>query len=100
MLEKDARLRGAKVAKRKSKKGFKVGHGGTLDPLATGVIVLGVGSGTKELQNYLTGAKVSDYFLLSLQQHVRNVHLTHRTRNIEQGLSWAILQIHLTLKET
>lgn len=57
MLEKDARSRGAKVVKRKSKKGFKVGHGGTLDPLATGVIVLGVGSGTKELQNYLTGAK-------------------------------------------
>lgn len=57
MLETDARKRGAKVQKRKSKKGFKVGHGGTLDPLATGVIVLGVGSGTKELQNYLTGSK-------------------------------------------
>jgi tRNA pseudouridine55 synthase len=57
MLETDARKRGATVNKRKSKKGFKVGHGGTLDPLATGVIVLGVGSGTKELQNYLTGSK-------------------------------------------
>lgn len=33
----------------------KVGHGGTLDPLATGVLVVGVGNGTKRLQNYLQG---------------------------------------------
>lgn len=33
------------------------GHGGTLDPLATGVLVIGVGSGTKLLQNYLQGSK-------------------------------------------
>ncbi len=37
---------------------IKVGHGGTLDPLAEGVLVLGIGSGTKELNNYLTGSKV------------------------------------------
>ena len=29
---------------------IKVGHGGTLDPLATGVLVIGVGKGTKEMQ--------------------------------------------------
>lgn len=57
MLEQDARRRGADVKKRKSKKGYKVGHGGTLDPLAEGVMVLGVGSGTKNLQNYLNGSK-------------------------------------------
>jgi tRNA pseudouridine55 synthase len=28
-----------------------------LDPLATGVLVIGVGSGTKQLQNYLQGSK-------------------------------------------
>lgn len=33
----------------------KMGHGGTLDPLASGVLVVGVGSGTKRLQNYLVG---------------------------------------------
>ncbi len=33
----------------------KVGHAGTLDPLATGVLVLGVGRGTK-LLTYLVGA--------------------------------------------
>ena len=32
----------------------KVGHGGTLDPLATGVLVLGIGKGTK-LLTYVSG---------------------------------------------
>jgi tRNA pseudouridine55 synthase len=37
--------------------GIKVGHGGTLDPMAEGVIVLGIGSGTKLLDKYLSGSK-------------------------------------------
>lgn len=36
---------------------IKVGHGGTLDPLAEGVLVLGIGEGTKLMGEYLTGAK-------------------------------------------
>ncbi|KAK4565635.1 pseudouridine synthase pus4 [Recurvomyces mirabilis] len=32
---------------------LKMGHGGTLDPLATGVLILGVGSGTKALNSFL-----------------------------------------------
>jgi tRNA pseudouridine55 synthase len=35
----------------------KMGHGGTLDPLATGVLILGIGKGTKALQNYLACTK-------------------------------------------
>ena len=35
----------------------KVGHGGTLDPLATGVLVVGLGTGCKELQKCLSGKK-------------------------------------------
>ncbi|KAL4890247.1 pseudouridine synthase [Aspergillus ambiguus] len=31
----------------------KIGHGGTLDPLATGVLVTGVGKGTKQLNDFL-----------------------------------------------
>lgn len=31
----------------------KMGHGGTLDPMATGVLILGVGSGTKSLSDFL-----------------------------------------------
>ena len=56
MLERDARERGAKPVKVGSRRNksriIKVGHGGTLDPLATGVLVIGVGKGTKELQRY------------------------------------------------
>lgn len=35
----------------------KVGHGGTLDPMATGVLVVGVGKGTKQLQSFLECTK-------------------------------------------
>jgi len=35
----------------------KIGHGGTLDPLATGVLILGIGKGTKVLQDFLTCTK-------------------------------------------
>lgn len=34
-------------------RGAKVGHAGTLDPMATGLLVLGVGEGTKKLSEYL-----------------------------------------------
>jgi tRNA pseudouridine55 synthase len=54
ILERDARNRGANPSKvgsrKKNSQVIRVGHGGTLDPLATGVLVIGVGSGTKELQ--------------------------------------------------
>ena len=36
---------------------IKVGHGGTLDPMATGVLVIGIGSGCKKLQDYIKGGK-------------------------------------------
>ena len=35
----------------------KIGHGGTLDPLATGVLILGIGSGTKLLPQFLDCTK-------------------------------------------
>lgn len=35
----------------------KVGHGGTLDPMATGLLVLGVGRATKELDQFVVGNK-------------------------------------------
>ncbi|KAK3076736.1 hypothetical protein LTS18_012202, partial [Coniosporium uncinatum] len=49
--------------KKKSRRGHdttisvKVGHGGTLDPLATGVLITGVGKGTKQLQGFLDCTK-------------------------------------------
>ncbi len=36
----------------------KVGHGGTLDPMATGLLVLLLGKGTKASQSVMEGAKV------------------------------------------
>ena len=36
---------------------IKVGHGGTLDPLAEGVLVLGIGEGTKLMGDFLAGSK-------------------------------------------
>lgn len=37
--------------------GLKVGHGGTLDPLAEGALLLGIGAGTKLLSKYLVSEK-------------------------------------------
>ncbi len=36
---------------------MKIGHGGTLDPLATGVLIAGVGRGTKSLHDFLLCTK-------------------------------------------
>lgn len=42
----------------------KMGHGGTLDPLATGVLILGVGAGTKSLQSFLDCTKTYETVVL------------------------------------
>jgi tRNA pseudouridine55 synthase len=42
----------------------KIGHGGTLDPLATGVLITGVGKGTKSLQNFLLCTKTYETVVL------------------------------------
>ncbi|CAM9194161.1 unnamed protein product [Ascophyllum nodosum] len=48
----------------------KVGHGGTLDPMATGVLVIGVGRGCRELSDYLEGGKA--YRVEALLGHETN----------------------------
>jgi tRNA pseudouridine55 synthase len=42
----------------------KIGHGGTLDPLATGVLITGVGKGTKALQRFLFCTKTYEAIVL------------------------------------
>ena len=42
----------------------KIGHGGTLDPLATGVLVTGVGVGTKHLNGFLGCTKTYETVVL------------------------------------
>ena len=46
-----------KRRKVKQKVQVKIGHGGTLDPDATGVLILGIGSGTKLLNQFLSCTK-------------------------------------------
>lgn len=51
--------------KRKNKRlDVKIGHGGTLDPLATGVLITGIGNGTKHLPNFLGCTKSYETVLL------------------------------------
>ncbi|CAN3475861.1 tRNA pseudouridine synthase 4 [Diutina catenulata] len=50
---KTSRWSEAKIAKKLKQLKIKIGHGGTLDPMASGVLVIGIGSGTKKLQDYL-----------------------------------------------
>ncbi|KAF2663487.1 pseudouridine synthase [Microthyrium microscopicum] len=42
----------------------KIGHGGTLDPLATGVLITGIGTGTKELSSFLGCTKTYETVVL------------------------------------
>nr|XP_020495742.1 probable tRNA pseudouridine synthase 1 [Labrus bergylta] len=55
-LLKEAGVKNPNPRKRK-KQSLKMGHGGTLDSAACGVLVVGVGSGTKMLSTMLTGSK-------------------------------------------
>lgn len=60
--EKDKRVaEGSKAFNRRSRNKkelrVKMGHGGTLDPLASGVLILGLGAGTKSLQSFLDCTK-------------------------------------------
>ncbi|KAM0435265.1 hypothetical protein ACHAPT_003359 [Fusarium lateritium] len=58
---------GQQFARRKQLKKasqVKMGHGGTLDPLATGVLILGIGSGTKVLSQFLECTKTYETIIL------------------------------------
>lgn len=41
-----------------------MGHGGTLDPLASGILIVGIGRGTKSLQNFLGCTKTYETVVL------------------------------------
>jgi tRNA pseudouridine55 synthase len=43
---------------------FKMGHGGTLDPLASGVLIVGIGRGTKTLSDFLGCKKTYETVVL------------------------------------
>ncbi|KAF3923253.1 hypothetical protein ABW21_db0201025 [Orbilia brochopaga] len=51
----DDRYKDTRNKRKRGKKDadVKIGHGGTLDPMATGVLIVGVGRGTKSLSKFL-----------------------------------------------
>ncbi|XP_046902793.1 probable tRNA pseudouridine synthase 1 isoform X1 [Hypomesus transpacificus] len=55
-LLKEAGVKNPNPRKRK-KQDLKIGHGGTLDSAASGVLVVGIGNGTKMLSTMLAGSK-------------------------------------------
>ena len=60
-LSRDRKWKPQKIEKKIASTKVKIGHGGTLDPLASGILVVGVGLGTK---NYNT-------ILLSVKRHMK-----------------------------
>ncbi|KAJ1953315.1 pseudouridine synthase pus4, partial [Dipsacomyces acuminosporus] len=56
-LEKELRRSGKKIYRRRYPIEMRVGHGGTLDVEAAGVLVLGINKGCKLLHGYLSGGK-------------------------------------------
>jgi tRNA pseudouridine55 synthase len=50
--------------RRKKRPEVKIGHGGTLDPLATGVLITGIGRGTKHLIKFLECPKTYETVVL------------------------------------
>jgi len=66
-LEKNSRERekhNQRKRRRDQRIQVKIGHGGTLDPLATGVLITGIGKGTKSLQEFLSCTKVYETVVL------------------------------------
>jgi TruB family pseudouridylate synthase (N terminal domain) len=101
ILERDARHRGAKPAKvtaRHSKGSIvRVGHGGTLDPLATGVLVIGVGRGTKQLQRYGARVSLSDSRDPFIGTHIDPLHLYFLLLSSRPNISATWLDPNATL---
>ncbi|KAF1815328.1 pseudouridine synthase, partial [Eremomyces bilateralis CBS 781.70] len=85
-----------KKYKRKGGFDIKIGHGGTLDPMATGVLIVGVGRGTKSLSNFLGCTKSYEATLLfgaatdtydSTGKIVKRAPYAHLTRDtVEKAL--------------
>jgi tRNA pseudouridine55 synthase len=67
LLENERRKRVEQQQRRKRNPNegqVKLGHGGTLDPLATGVLIVGVGKGTRQLSSFLSCTKTYETAIL------------------------------------
>ena len=59
----------------------KIGHGGTLDPLADGVLVIGVEEGTKKLNNFINHHK---QYLFTMQLGIKTASYDMQTPVISE----------------
>ncbi|TPX13460.1 uncharacterized protein E0L32_006190 [Thyridium curvatum] len=71
LIEQEAAARARESNQNRKRRGkakrdvrVKMGHGGTLDPLATGVLILGVGRGTKALPEFINCTKTYETIVL------------------------------------
>ena len=79
---------------KRARESVKIGQGGTLDPLADGVLVIGVGRGTKKLNEFLDCVKVDISFRASQFETVGDDII----RNIGQLLFLVAKQIRMTAR--
>jgi tRNA pseudouridine(55) synthase len=61
-------------------KGFKIGHGGTLDPFAIGALIIFIGEGTKLADTYLHSIKAYDG-IITLGVETDTADLTGKIKN-------------------
>ncbi len=84
------RLRGA-IQRRLHVKKFKVGHAGTLDPLATGVLIICTGRATREIEKLQSGSK----------EYIADIRLgaTTPSFDLETGIDAEFPWEHVTLEK-
>ncbi|KAG5359361.1 putative tRNA pseudouridine synthase 1 [Yarrowia sp. C11] len=61
--------------KKRVKNSLKIGHGGALDPFATGALAIGVGTGTKELGHMTNGTS---------KEYIATVFMGHETTTCDR----------------
>lgn len=84
------RLRGG-IQRRLGVKKFKVGHAGTLDPLATGVLIICTGRATREIERLQRGSK----------EYIADIRLgaTTPSYDLETEIDATFAWEHISIKE-
>lgn len=83
---------------RRSLKIKKVGHAGTLDPFATGLLIVGVGKGTKQLKHYLNLPKTY-HALIRLGVETDTYDVTGKILNEREVTNITKEQVQAVVKE-
>lgn len=109
MIDKPAGLTSFDVIRRlRRQRGVKkMGHAGTLDPLATGLMIIGLGEGTKKLHEYLKLPKVYEAQVLlgkktttgdlagEITQEINNAEKLIEIKKLKSVLAGLVGWLHL-----